>query len=611
MLLLFRSKLLVAMLAAAALVAGRAEAQPDPKLPPTSGSIALKAGFLPDPVKKSVKAGGPVKTNLGNVSTHVAKAPNLNLQYTQGATTLTITVNSAADTTLLVKMPDGTWAADDDSGGNLKPMLRFHAPRSGQYEIWVGTFGVAEANAEIVITERDPHLQPNHTPAEVAKRIEALNKKIASKNLTFTVGQSKVSHIPLDKLCGLTKLPADIKQAATSTNAVASRNLLKDVQARDEFLKKNKNAVPPGMKVAPHVEWQTQSQKNAFDWRTLGKVTPVRDQSQCGSCWAFTAIGAFECSWAIRNNQLIDLSEQQILDYNGKWSCCDGGWWMDAFELMIKTGACFDSAYPYSSIDGKAHPKKTGVATPFKAVTWGFVSPDGRTPTPAAMKQAILKHGPVAVGVNATPAFGNYKGGVFNENLPGVAVNHAVLCVGWDDNKGKNGCWLIRNSWGTSWGEQGYVWIEYGSNRIGDYAAWVEARSSTYDLDITMKPRYGETTRAGGSLANPLSVPVFAGGNLKTSLGGVTTHVMNNPDYKLHYTAKPGVPLSFNLNSKGDTTLLVNLPNGTWIANDDGGKGLNAKLSFANPTSGRYDIYVGTYRVENPFPATLVIAERK
>ena len=243
-------------------------------------------------------------------------------------------------------------------------------------------------------------------------------------------------------------------------------------------------------------------------------------------------------------------------------------------------------------------------------MTWGFVAPNGAIPSRAALKEAILKHGPVAVAVNATDAFQHYKGGVFNEQSPGP-INHAVLCVGWDDRKGKNGAWLIKNSWGTDWGEKGYMWIETTSNKIGDHAAWVEAKSSHYDLDISLKPRYGEVTLKPGFKPDPHTVSLQAGGNLKTNLGGVTTHVMNNPDYKLHYTAKQGVPLTFRVQSKGDTTLLINLPNGTWIANDDSGSGLNAKITLNNATSGRYDIYVGTYRAENPIPATLQISEGK
>jgi hypothetical protein len=226
------------------------------------------------------------------------------------------------------------------------------------------------------------------------------------------------------------------------------------------------------------------------------------------------------------------------------------------------------------------------------------------------MKQALLKHGPLAVAVNATSAFQHYSGGVFNEHSTG-AINHGVLIVGWDDKKGKGGCWLMRNSWGTDWGEKGYMWIEYGSNRIGDHAAWVEAKSANYDLDISLKPRYGEVTLKAGFLPDPHNVAVYAGGSLKTSLGGVTAHVMNNPDFKLHYTAKAGVPLTIYVQSKGDTTLLVNLPNGQWVANDDAGQGLNAQLKFAKAMSGRYDIYVGTFRAETPIQATLSITERK
>ncbi len=114
--------------------------------------------------------------------------------------------------------------------------------------------------------------------------------------------------------------------------------------------------------------------------------------------------------------------------------------------------------------------------------------------------------------------------------------------------------------------------------------------------DVDLKPTYGSTTLKGGSIKlKPLAVQLVAGGKIKTNLGGVDAYVANAPDYKLQYTASENVSLTIRADSKADTTLLINLPDGTWIADDDSGGNQNPKLTFARPQSGRYDIYVGTY----------------
>jgi cathepsin L len=210
----------------------------------------------------------------------------------------------------------------------------------------------------------------------------------------------------------------------------------------------------------------------AFNWQTVGKVTPVKDQRSCGSCWVFGTAAAFESSWAIRNNQLIDVSEQDILSCsktisgNGNGDC-GGGWmeWVAKYLLVQGTGT--EASKPYTAANGTCTP----IARPYFASSWGFVAGTGQ-PTVAQLKAALCAHGVLSVGVNATAHFQAYTGGVFNEAAPGL--NHCVALVGWDDSKG---AWLIKNSWNTGWGMSGYMWIKYGSNSIGSHAVWVDARA--------------------------------------------------------------------------------------------------------------------------------------
>lgn len=125
--------------------------------------------------------------------------------------------------------------------------------------------------------------------------------------------------------------------------------------------------------------------------------------------------------------------------------------------------------------------------------------------------------------------------------------------------------------------------------------------------DVHLKPTYGETTLKAGFLPDPYSKSVVAGGSIRTKLGGVNAFVARAPDFSLTYT-KGTYPLSFHVKSAGDTTLLINLPNGRWIADDDSGGGLDPLIRLDNPLSGRYDIFVGTYEKE-PIGATLYITE--
>ena len=134
------------------LCGGTTSAQ-DPNLPPTYGTVHLRAGFMPDPYSRDVVAGGPILTTLGGVRAYVARAPDFRVHYTAGNYALTFYAISSADTTLLINLPNGQWVADDDSGGNLNPMIRLVRPMSGQYDIWVGTFGPNTAPAVLHVTE--------------------------------------------------------------------------------------------------------------------------------------------------------------------------------------------------------------------------------------------------------------------------------------------------------------------------------------------------------------------------------------------------------------------------------------------------------------------------
>jgi cathepsin L len=137
-------------------------------------------------------------------------------------------------------------------------------------------------------------------------------------------------------------------------------------------------------------------------------------------------------------------------------------------------GVATETAYPYTATDTACKP----VPKIYYVTTWGYVIPTGGIPSVDQMKAALCEHGPLAIAVRVTDAFQAYTSGVFNEKAAG-AINHAITLIGWDDKKH---AWLIKNSWGTGWGEAGFMWIDYDSNSVGDGAAWVDARRPFYRL---------------------------------------------------------------------------------------------------------------------------------
>ena len=191
----------------------------------------------------------------------------------------------------------------------------------------------------------------------------------------------------------------------------------------------------------------------SIDWRTKGAVTTVKDQGQCGSCWTFSSTGAMEGAWAITKGQLIDLAEQELVDCAGlKYGSagCSGGQMEGAFKFIIENGQCAASSYPYTAKDGSCH-SCTAVA---HASSCYDVKPNDQL----SLKAAVAKQ-PVAVAISAdTKYFQSYSSGVLTSSTCYTSLDHGVLAIGYGEENGQK-YWLVKNSWGTSWGDQGYVKI--------------------------------------------------------------------------------------------------------------------------------------------------------
>ena len=195
----------------------------------------------------------------------------------------------------------------------------------------------------------------------------------------------------------------------------------------------------------------------SVDWRQKGAVTPVKNQGQCNAAWAFAANGAIEGLGQIKTGKLHSLSEQQLIDCSGLYhnQGCNGGSAIDAFKYVIAKGITSESAYPYTARDGACKS-----ATPIIRITGQ--AEVGRSVE--ALKEAVARQ-PVAAMVDASN-WASYKSGIFSNC--GSDLDHFVLIVGYTSDY-----WIVKNSWGTNWGNGGYIYLKMGNTcGIADMASY-------------------------------------------------------------------------------------------------------------------------------------------
>ncbi|KAK3578867.1 hypothetical protein CHS0354_010226 [Potamilus streckersoni] len=192
---------------------------------------------------------------------------------------------------------------------------------------------------------------------------------------------------------------------------------------------------------------------DAIDWRQKGFVTPVKGQGHCGSCWAFSTTGSLEGQYFRKTKKLVSLSEQQLVDCSGKFGNhgCSGGLMSNAFAYIKYFGGLeSEQDYHYVGKDQICNASKSKVVA--TCLGCAYVKKGSES----SLKSAVGEVGPVSVAIYAGPKFIRYKGGVYDDPSCTARVNHGVLVVGYGTDAGKD-YWLVKNSWGTGWGENGYI----------------------------------------------------------------------------------------------------------------------------------------------------------
>ena len=209
----------------------------------------------------------------------------------------------------------------------------------------------------------------------------------------------------------------------------------------------------------------------SFDWRDHGMVTPVKNQGACGSCWAFSGVGTIEAALLINNQTETILSEQQFVDcvpnpnQCGGTGGCDGATQPLLFEYAQENGAELEDAYAYTAATGTCHEADYSKAATIEG--WGVLPENCDNDM---LMSYLLEFGPIAVSVDAEP-WAYYGGGVMDFASCGSTIDHAVLLVGYgtDADSGAD-YWTIKNSWGSTWGEEGYIRISREDGTATDYA---------------------------------------------------------------------------------------------------------------------------------------------
>lgn len=240
---------------------------------------------------------------------------------------------------------------------------------------------------------------------------------------------------------------------------------------------------------------------SSFDWRTQSIMTPVKNQGNCGSCWAFAAVGVFEALIKQRLGATVDLAEQQLVNCVTD-SDCSGGYASSAFQYMKNSGIVYEAYYPYQEADGICN--VTRPSDFYLTQYWTqYLGSSALAARVNAVKNAIYNYGPCVLWMGIYNDFyTNYHSGVYiYDGVSSYEGGHLIAVVGWvDDSSVTNGgYWICKNSWSSSWGESGYFRIGYGQADIDTYLYYARFTGSE-NYPPNFDNLIGSTTGREGSV---------------------------------------------------------------------------------------------------------------
>lgn len=194
--------------------------------------------------------------------------------------------------------------------------------------------------------------------------------------------------------------------------------------------------------------------QGSVDWGKKHKVSSVKNQGECGGCWAFSSVGAVESAWAIKHNTLYNLSEQELIDCSSENHGCEGGSMDLAFQYIIENGLCSNLSYPYIAEDGQCEKDCKSLV---KISNYSDIIQNNEK-----MLMRAVQHQPISVAIQANKrSFQMYKSGIYSDPNCGFELDHGVLLIGYGYDKTYDmEYWIIKNSWSDSWGENGYIRIQ-------------------------------------------------------------------------------------------------------------------------------------------------------